>query len=78
MDKRKKLIVFSMAVGMFLCMLDTTVMNIALPKVQTGLHDCQSDYGPYEYHDDSEMCVCIDWGQWHFLLGSMIKHSHQT
>ena len=38
MDKRKKLIVFSMAVGMFLCMLDTTVMNIALPKVQTGLH----------------------------------------
>lgn len=38
MDKRKKLIVFSMAVGMFLCMLDTTVMNIALPKAQTGLH----------------------------------------
>lgn len=38
MDKRKKLIVFSMAVGIFLCMLDTTVMNIALPKIQTGLH----------------------------------------
>lgn len=27
-----------MALGIFLCMLDTTVMNIALPAIQTGLH----------------------------------------
>ncbi|WP_125767185.1 MFS transporter [Lapidilactobacillus wuchangensis] len=30
-------IVLTMAIGIFLCMLDTTVMNIALPAIQTGL-----------------------------------------
>lgn len=30
-------VVTTMAIGIFLCMLDTTVMNIALPAIQTGL-----------------------------------------
>ncbi|VDG19670.1 MFS transporter [Lactobacillus paraplantarum] [Lactiplantibacillus mudanjiangensis] len=30
-------IVLTMAIGIFLCLLDTTVMNIALPVMQTGL-----------------------------------------
>lgn len=30
-------IVLTMAIGIFLCILDTTVMNIALPAIQTGL-----------------------------------------
>lgn len=36
MEKSTK-IVMTMALGTFLCMLDTTVMNIALPAMQTGL-----------------------------------------
>lgn len=36
MQKSTK-IVTTMAMGTFLCMLDTTVMNIALPAIQTGL-----------------------------------------
>ena len=27
-----------MAIGIFLCALDTTVMNIALPAIQSGFH----------------------------------------
>ncbi|KRN06266.1 transporter, major facilitator family protein [Liquorilactobacillus sucicola DSM 21376 = JCM 15457] len=38
MDKKQKIITFAMAIGIFLCMLDTTIMNIALPKIQTGLN----------------------------------------
>ncbi|WP_311407646.1 MFS transporter [Liquorilactobacillus uvarum] len=38
MNKKQKIITFSMAIGIFLCMLDTTIMNIALPKIQTGLN----------------------------------------
>jgi len=30
-------VIMTMALGIFLCMLDTTVMNIALPAIQTGL-----------------------------------------
>lgn len=36
MEQTTKL-VGTMAMGIFLCMLDTTVMNIALPAMQTGL-----------------------------------------
>ncbi len=36
MKKTTKL-VGTMSIGIFLCMLDTTVMNIALPAIQTGL-----------------------------------------
>lgn len=35
---KQKLIIFSMMIGIFLCMLDTTVMNIALPAIQSGLN----------------------------------------
>lgn len=38
MKLRERLIISTMAIGIFLCMLDTTVMNIALPAMQTGLH----------------------------------------
>ncbi|PIO83331.1 MFS transporter [Loigolactobacillus backii] len=38
MNFKAKLTVFAMAIGIFLCMLDTTVMNIALPAIQTGLN----------------------------------------
>ncbi|MFC6201722.1 MFS transporter [Lactiplantibacillus nangangensis] len=36
MSKSTK-VIFMMGLGIFLCMLDTTVMNIALPAIQTGL-----------------------------------------
>ena len=35
--KKSLMIVITMAIGIFLCMLDTTVMNIALPAIQTSL-----------------------------------------
>ncbi|MFC6182110.1 MFS transporter [Lactiplantibacillus daowaiensis] len=35
--KKSTQIIGTMAIGIFLCMLDTTVMNIALPAMQTGL-----------------------------------------
>ncbi|MFT8907923.1 MAG: MFS transporter [Lentilactobacillus diolivorans] len=38
MHKKQKLIIFSMMIGIFLCMLDTTVMNIALPAIQSDLN----------------------------------------
>lgn len=34
---KKSTKVISMMIGIFLCMLDTTVMNIALPAIQVGL-----------------------------------------
>ncbi|MFT8317611.1 MAG: MFS transporter [Sporolactobacillus sp.] len=37
MARNKKLTIFVMCIGIFLCMLDTTIMNIALPAIQTGL-----------------------------------------
>lgn len=37
MLKKSTKLVGTMAIGIFLCMLDTTVMNIALPAIQTGL-----------------------------------------
>lgn len=37
MLKKATKLVGTMAIGIFLCMLDTTVMNIALPAIQTGL-----------------------------------------
>ncbi|MFD1549157.1 MFS transporter [Levilactobacillus fuyuanensis] len=37
MLKKSTQLVGTMAIGIFLCMLDTTVMNIALPAIQTGL-----------------------------------------
>ncbi|KRL01507.1 MFS transporter [Liquorilactobacillus capillatus] len=37
MDKKQKIIILLTTIGIFLCMLDTTIMNIALPKIQTGL-----------------------------------------
>ncbi|MDD1387001.1 MFS transporter [Pediococcus pentosaceus] len=37
MKKRQIAILLAMALGIFLCMLDTTIMNIALPVMQTGL-----------------------------------------
>lgn len=38
MTMKNKIIIVTMAVGIFICMLDTTVMNIALPAIQTGLN----------------------------------------
>lgn len=38
MHKKQKLIILSMMIGIFLCMLDTTVMNIALPAIQSDLN----------------------------------------
>lgn len=38
MQLKQKLTIFSMMIGIFLCMLDTTVMNIALPAIQRGLN----------------------------------------
>ena len=38
MHKKQKFIIFSMMIGIFLCMLDTTVMNIALPAIQSDLN----------------------------------------
>ncbi|WP_057811070.1 MFS transporter [Furfurilactobacillus siliginis] len=37
MTRKQVSIVLTMAIGIFLCMLDTTVMNIALPAIQKGL-----------------------------------------
>jgi len=37
MMKKTTALVGTMAIGIFLCILDTTVMNIALPAIQTGL-----------------------------------------
>ena len=31
-------IVFLMCLGIFLCMIDTTIMNIALPAIQSGVN----------------------------------------
>ncbi|MRG90112.1 MFS transporter [Limosilactobacillus reuteri] len=36
--KNKFLIIIAMCISIFLCMLDTTVMNIALPAIQNELH----------------------------------------
>ncbi|ANZ61023.1 MFS transporter [Secundilactobacillus paracollinoides] len=38
MTLKTRLTVMTMAIGIFLCMLDTTIMNIALPAIQSGLH----------------------------------------
>lgn len=38
MQLKQKLTIFSMMIGIFLCMLDTTVMNIALPAIQRSLN----------------------------------------
>lgn len=38
MTKQQKFILGTMAIGIFLCALDTTVMNIALPAIQSGFH----------------------------------------
>lgn len=35
---KSKLTVVASCIGVFLCMLDTTIMNIALPAIQTGLN----------------------------------------
>lgn len=35
---KSKLTVIASCIGIFLCMLDTTIMNIALPAIQTGLN----------------------------------------
>ena len=35
---KSKLTVVASCIGIFLCMLDTTIMNIALPAIQTGLN----------------------------------------
>ncbi|MFT9038628.1 hypothetical protein [Schleiferilactobacillus harbinensis] len=40
---QQKLIVLAMAISIFLCVLDTTVMNIALPAIQSGLNVDLSD-----------------------------------
>lgn len=37
MRVRNKLIILAMSIGIFLCMLDTTVMNVALPAIQSSL-----------------------------------------
>ncbi|MFT8391469.1 MAG: MFS transporter [Sporolactobacillus sp.] len=37
-QRRDGLIVAAMCLGIFLCTLDTTIMNIVLPAIQTGLH----------------------------------------
>ncbi|WP_432644350.1 MFS transporter [Limosilactobacillus reuteri] len=38
MKSKSILIVSAMSIGIFLCMLDTTVMNVALPAIQSGLN----------------------------------------
>lgn len=38
MTTAQRALVGTLALGIFLCLLDTTVMNIALPEIQTGLH----------------------------------------
>ncbi|ALO04126.1 MFS transporter [Lactiplantibacillus paraplantarum] len=38
MLKKSMKVIAMMMIGIFLCMLDTTVMNIALPAIQTGLN----------------------------------------
>ncbi|MEO1768866.1 MFS transporter [Candidatus Enterococcus ferrettii] len=38
MKNKQLFTLLTMAIGIFLCILDTTVMNIALPAIQTGLH----------------------------------------
>lgn len=40
---QQKFIVLAMAISIFLCVLDTTVMNIALPAIQSGLNVDLSD-----------------------------------
>lgn len=37
MRVRNRLIILAMSIGIFLCMLDTTVMNVALPAIQSSL-----------------------------------------
>ncbi|MBA1435165.1 MFS transporter [Bombilactobacillus bombi] len=38
MSRKKALIIIIMAVGTFFCMLDTTIMTIVLPEIQSGLN----------------------------------------
>lgn len=38
MMKKSTKVIAMMMIGIFLCMLDTTVMNIALPAIKTGLN----------------------------------------
>ena len=38
MFNRKKLIVFAMCLGVFLTLIDTTVMNVAMPNIQASIH----------------------------------------
>lgn len=37
LKKKQTIVLMTMSIGIFLCMLDTTVMNIALPAIQIGL-----------------------------------------
>lgn len=38
MFNRKNLIVFAMCLGVFLTLIDTTVMNVAMPNIQASIH----------------------------------------
>ena len=38
MNTKKVFVIIAMSIGIFLCMLDTTVMNVALPSIQTSLN----------------------------------------
>lgn len=38
MNIKKVFVIIAMSIGIFLCMLDTTVMNVALPTIQTSLN----------------------------------------
>ncbi len=38
MNTKKVFVIIAMSIGIFLCMLDTTVMNVALPTIQTSLN----------------------------------------
>lgn len=37
MKFKQIMIIIAMSIGIFLCMLDTTVMNVALPAIQSSL-----------------------------------------
>ncbi len=59
MTRQLKLSILVMAIGLFLCILDTTVMNIALPTIQSGLHTSLSSFNGHSTFTPSHLLLSL-------------------